>query len=98
MVELLLSAIFVMLVLIYRQQKKGVKEIDSYFAAIDLSLRQFFANSSSHSEESKAERHDQVLEALGKISSNSDRAATILDKAHNPDKYAVDEWPGAVGR
>ena len=47
MLELLLLAIFVMLVLIYVQLRKNTKETDSYFAAIDLSLRQFFANLSN---------------------------------------------------
>ena len=44
MLELLLLANFVILVLIYLQGQKNIKEIDRYFAAIDLSLRQFFTN------------------------------------------------------
>ena len=50
MLELLLLAIFVILVLIYVQLRKNTKETDSYFAAIDLSLRQFFVNISNAEE------------------------------------------------
>jgi len=92
MVELLLFAILVMLVLIYLQQKKSVKEVDSYFAAIDLSLRQYFANSATHSFRRDNEHHEQVMQELYKISSHSDRAANILDKAHNPRKSADEDF------
>jgi hypothetical protein len=92
MVELLLFAILVMLVLIYKQQKKSVKEIDSYFAAIDLSLRQFFANISNEAQERSSERHEQVIRELDRISSHSDRTASILNQAHNPKSIEQQYW------
>ena len=90
MLELLLLAIFVMLVLIYVQLRKNTKEIDSYFAAIDLSLRQFFANLSNTKAEDDKKRHDEVLRQLDKISTRSGATAQILNQVHNP-KSVEDE-------
>ena len=90
MLELLLLAIFVMLVLIYVQLRKNTKETDSYFAAIDLSLRQFFVNLSSAKTEEDKKRHDEVLRQLDKISSHSGTTAQILNQVHNP-KSVEDE-------
>ena len=99
MVELLLFAILVMLVLIYLQQKKSVKVIDSYFAAIDLSLRQYFSIIFNQAQERSSERHEevikeleQVIKELDKISSHSDRTASILNKAHNPKSIEQQYW------
>jgi uncharacterized membrane protein len=92
MVELLLFAILVMLVLIYLQQKKSVKEVDSYFAAIDLSLRQYFSITFNQAQESSSERHEEVIKELDKISSHSDRTASILNKAHNPKSIEQQYW------
>ena len=91
MLELLLLAIFVMLVLIYAQLRKNTKETDSYFAAIDLSLRQFFANLSNSKTEEDKKRHDEVLRQLDKISTHSGKTAQILNQVHNP-KSVEDEY------
>jgi hypothetical protein len=95
MLELLLLAIFVMLVLIYVQLRKNTKDTDSYFAAIDLSLRQFFANISNAEEERDRKRHDEVLRQLDKISTQSANTAQILNQVHNPksveEEYNEDE-------
>ena len=97
MLELLLFAIFVMLVLIYVQLRKNTKETDSYFAAIDLSLRQFFAKLSSAKTEEDKKRHDEVLRQLDKISTHSSTTAQILNQVHNP-KSVEDEYYEAEQR
>lgn len=97
MLELLLLAIFVMLVLIYVQLRKNTKEIDSYFAAIDLSLRQFFANLSNTKAEDDKKRHDEVLRQLDKISTHSGTTAKILNQAYDP-KSVEDEYYEAEQR
>ena len=97
MLELLLLAIFVMLVLIYVQLRKNTKETDSYFAATDLSLRQFFVNLSSAKTEEDKKRHDEVLRQLDKISSHSGTTAQILNQVHNP-KSVEDEYNEAEKR
>ena len=97
MLELLLLAIFVMLVLIYVQLRKNTKDTDGYFAAIDLSLRQFFANISSAEEERDRKRHDEVLRQLDKISTHSSTTAQILNQVHNP-KSVEDEYYEAEKR
>lgn len=84
MLELLLFAILVMLVLIYLQLKKNIKETDSYFAAIDLSLRQFFANISNTEDERNKQRNDEVLRRLDEISKNSSTTVRILERVHPP--------------
>jgi hypothetical protein len=91
MLEILLIAIFVMLVLIYVQLRKNTKATDSYFAAIDLSLRQFFANLSNTKAEDDKKRHDEVLRQLDKISTHSGTTAQILNQVHNP-KSVEDEY------
>lgn len=91
MLELLLLAIFAVLVLIYMQLRKNIKETDSYFAAIDLSLRQFFANSSNADEELNRQRHKEILQQLEKISTHSSTTAQILNQVHNP-KSVEDEY------
>ena len=91
MLELLLLAIFVMLVLIYVQLRKNTKDTDGYFAAIDLSLRQFFANISSAEEERNRNRHDEILRQLEKISTHSGSTSQILNQVHNP-KSVEDEY------
>lgn len=91
MLELLLIAIFVTLVLIYVQLRKNTKATDSYFAAIDLSLRQFFANLSNTKTEEDKKRHDEVLRQLDKISTHSCTTAQILNQVHNP-KSVEDEY------
>ena len=91
MLELLLLAIFVMLVLIYVQLRASMKATDSYFAAIDLSLRQFFANLSNTKAEDDKKRHDEVLRQLEKISTHSGTTAQILNQVHNP-KSVEDEY------
>ena len=91
MLELLLLAIFVMLVLIYVQLRTNNKATDSYFAAIDLSLRQFFANISNADEELNRQRHKEILQQLDKISTNSGKTAHILNEVHNP-KSVEDEY------
>ncbi len=91
MLELLLIAIFVMLVLIYVQLRANNKETDSYFAAIDLSLRQFFANLSNTKTEEDKKRHDEVLRQLDKISTHSYTTAQILNQVHNH-KSVEDEY------
>jgi hypothetical protein len=84
MLELLLLAIVVMLLLIYLQLRKNIKETDGYFAAIDLSLRQFFANLSNSEEGLVKKRHDEILRELDKISTHSGATARILKDVHNP--------------
>ena len=91
MLELLLLAIFAVLVLIYMQLRKNIKETDSYFAAIDLSLRQFFANSSNGDEVLNRQRHKEILQQLDKISTHSGNTAQILNEVHNP-KSVEDEY------
>jgi hypothetical protein len=78
-------------VLIYLQLKKSIKETDSYFAAIDLSLRQFFANISNAEEEKDRKRHDEILRQLDKISNHTSATARILNEVHNP-KSVEDEY------
>ena len=97
MLELLLLAIFVMLVLIYVQLRANNKATDSYFAAIDLSIRQFFANVSSTEEERDKKRHEEVLRQLDKISTHSGTTAQILNQVHNP-KSVEDEYNEAEQR
>ncbi len=84
MLEILLLAIFVILVLIYVQLRKNTKNTDGYFAAIDLSLRQFFANISISVEERDRKRHEEVLRQLDKISTHTGTTAQILNQVHNP--------------
>jgi hypothetical protein len=91
MLEILLIAIFVMLVLIYVQLRANNKATDSYFAAIDLSLRQFFANLSNTKTEDDKKRHDEVLRQLDKISTHSGATASILKEVHLP-KSIEDEY------
>lgn len=91
MLEILLLAIFVMLVLIYTQLRKNTKNTDGYFAAIDLSLRQFFANISNSNEERNKNRHDEILRHLEKVSTSSGATAKILNQVHNP-KSVEDEY------
>jgi hypothetical protein len=91
MLELLLLAIFVMLVLIYVRLRTNINATDSYFAAIDLSLRQFFANISNSNEERNRNRHDEILRHLEKISTSSGATSKILNQVHNP-KSVEDEY------
>ena len=91
MLEILLLAIFVMLVLIYVQLRKNTKNTDGYFAAIDLSLRQFFANISNAEEERDRKRHEEVLRQLDEISTQTGTTARILNQVHNP-KSVEDEY------
>ncbi len=95
MLELLLIANLVILVLIYLQLRKNIKETDSYFAAIDLSLRRFFANTDNAKEENSRNRHDEILRQLDKISSSTGTTARILNQVHNPksieDEYSLSE-------
>ena len=91
MLELLLLAILVMLVLIYLQLRKNIKLTDSYFAAIDLSLRQFFANISNTNEERRKGRHDEILRELRDISKESSKTTRILNEVHHP-KSIEDEY------
>jgi hypothetical protein len=97
MLEILLLAIFVILVLIYVQLRTNNKATDSYFSAIDLSLRQFFANISSAEEERDRKRHEEVLRQLDKISTHSCTTAQILNQVHNP-KSVEDEYNEAEKR
>lgn len=80
-----------MLVLIYLQLRKNIKETDRYFAAIDLSLRQFFANVSNAQAENDRKRHDEILRQLDKISTNSSATARILKDAYQP-KSVEDDY------
>ena len=91
MLELLLLANFVILVLIYLQLRKNIKETDSYFAAIDLSLRQFLVNISNTKEERNRSRYEEIVRQLEKISESSGTAARILNQVHNP-KSIEDEY------
>tara|TARA_R110000782_G_scaffold270234_1_gene370021 strand:- start:82 stop:546 length:465 start_codon:yes stop_codon:yes gene_type:complete len=83
MLELLLLANFVILVLIYLQGQKNIKEIDRYIAAIDLSLREFFANIETTTQRKNIERDDEILRQLDKISNHSGMSASILNQVHN---------------
>lgn len=94
MVEILLLAIFVMLVLIYVRLRTNVNAIDSYFAAIDLSLRQFFANISNSNEERYRKRHDEILRHLEKISTSGGVTAKILNQVHNPKSVEEEYYEG----
>lgn len=84
MLELLLLANFVILILIYLQLRKNIKETDGYFAAIDSSLRQFFANIFNAEEESDRKRHKEILKVLEEISIYSSTTARIMNQVHNP--------------
>jgi hypothetical protein len=84
MLELLLLANFVILVLIYLQLRKNIKETDSYFAAIDLSLRRFFTNTDNFKEEINRSRYEEIVRQLDKISESSGTTARILKQVHNP--------------
>jgi hypothetical protein len=84
MLELLLLANFVILVLMYLQLRKNIKETDSYFTAIDLSLRQFLTNISNTKEELNSNRYYEIVKHLDKISVSSDMTARILQQVHNP--------------
>ena len=97
MLELLLLAIFVMLVLIYVQLRTNNKATDSYFSAIDLSLRQFISAVSNTKADDDKKRHDEVLRQLDKISAHSGTTAQILNQAHNP-KSVEDDYYEAEQR
>jgi len=97
MLELLLLAIFVMLVLIYVQLRKNTKETDSYFAAIDLSLRQFFVNLSNTKADDDKKRHEEVLRQLDKICSHIGTTAQLLNQVQNP-KSVEEEYYEAEQR
>ena len=75
----------------FLQASKARTATDSYFAAIDLSLRQFFANISNAEEENDRKRHEEILRQLDKISTNSGTTARILNQVHNP-KSIEDEY------
>ena len=80
MLELLLFVIALLLVLIYFQLRKNIKETDRYFSALDLSLRQFFANI-SNSEDAKAEdRFKEICRRLNDISTHTQRTSSALNK------------------
>jgi len=80
MLELLLFVIALLLVLIFFQLRKNIKETDRYFAAIDLSLRQFFANI-SNSENAKAEdRFNEICRHLNEISTHTQITSSALNK------------------
>lgn len=97
MLELLLLAIFVMLVLIYVQLRANNKATDSYFSAIDLSLRQFIANISNTKADDDKKRHEEVLRQLDKICSHSGTTAQLLNQVHNP-KSVEEEYYEAEQR
>lgn len=97
MLELILVAIVVMLVLIYVQLRKNTKEIDSYFASIDLSLRQFIANISNTKADDDKKRHEEVLKQLDKICPHSGTTAQLLNQVHNP-KSVEEEYYEAKQR
>ena len=83
MLELLLFVIALLLVLIFFQLRKNIKETDRYFAAIDLSLRQFFANI-SNSEDAKAdEKHKEICNHLNDISIYTQRTSMLIFKDNN---------------
>lgn len=81
--ELLLSLIAFLLFLIFLQLRKNIKEIDRYFAAFDLSLRQFLANLSSTEKDTSDQRHKEICNHLSDISSRSLSALTLLKKEHD---------------
>ncbi len=87
MLELLLIANLVILVLIYLQLRKNIKETDSYFAAIDLSLRQFLVNISNTKEDNDKNRYEEIVRQLAKISDSSGTTARILKQVHNPKSF-----------
>lgn len=83
MLETLLMANLIILLLIFFQLRKNIAKIDSYFAAIDLSLRQFFINLSNSENELENKRHSEILRQLESISKYTTSVASILDKVHN---------------
>ncbi len=84
MLELILLVNLVVLILIYLQLRKNIKETDAYFSALDLSLRQFFANISNTEEANNNKRHGEILKQLSQMSKHSDAIETILHEIYKP--------------
>jgi hypothetical protein len=79
MLELLLFVIALLLVLIYFQLRKNIKETDRYFAAIDLSLRQYIAYISNLEDAKNEARHKELCEHLNAIATHTQRTASALN-------------------
>lgn len=100
MIEILLFANFIILLFIYLRIGTNIKEIDRYFAALDLSLRQFWAKIETATQRENRERHDEILRHLDKISTHSGTSARILNQVHNPksieeesyENIKMDKW------
>ena len=91
MLELLLFVIALLLVLIYFQLRKNIKETDRYFSALDLSLRQFFTNI-SNSEDAKAEdRFKEICRHLNAISTQTQRTSSALNKTEKSIEEVYEE-------
>lgn len=83
MLELLLFVIILMLVLIYFQLRKNIKETDRFFAAIDSSLREFIAYISNLETANLEMRHKEICNHLENISTYSQKTASSLSKDEN---------------
>lgn len=83
MLELLLVVITFLLVLIFFQLKKNIKETDRYFSAIDTSLRQYIAYISNLEDAKKEERHKEICAHLNDISIYTQRTSTFISKDKN---------------
>jgi predicted Holliday junction resolvase-like endonuclease len=80
MFVLLLSFIAVLLVLILLQLRKNIKETEKYFAVLDLSMRQFLANSSNSQNQFMSEQLVEIKNQLEKISNNTEPTPNQLKK------------------
>jgi hypothetical protein len=80
MFVLLLSFIAVLLVLILLQLRKNIKETEKYFAVLDLSMRQFLANSSNSQNQFMSEQLVEIKNQLEKISNNTEPTSNQLKK------------------
>ena len=80
MLELLLLVIALLLVLIYFQLRKNITQTNSFFGAVDLSLRQHIAAISNVEEEKAEKRHQVISGQLNDISIYTQRTSMQLSK------------------
>lgn len=80
MLELLLLVIALLLVLIYFQLRKNISQTNSFFGAVDLSLRQHIAAISNVEEEKAEKRHQVISGHLNDISIYTQRTSMQLSK------------------
>ena len=89
MLELFLIINSVLLLLIYFQLRKNLKQADTHIAGLDFRLRKYFASVSNSVNEVNAERHKEILYHLHDISVYTQRTAKILSEVNS--KETIEE-------